>query len=65
MTPKPKMTTEIVTLSVKVKIEYDTAAARQYITRAIARDLRVGYSSNGDEGKSSAESIPGTARVEL
>jgi len=54
---------EIVTLSLSVRLEYETEAGREYLIRRLGEEVAIDMGGGGDVGFYSMKSVDGTARV--
>ena len=54
---------EIVTLSLSVRLEYETEAGREYLMRRLGKEVTIDMGGGGDVGLYSMKSVDGTARV--
>lgn len=58
-----KSKNEIVTLSLLVRLEYDTEAGREYLLQRLIKEVEIHMGGGGDVGLYSMRSVDGTARV--
>lgn len=63
--PKHTMNTknEIVTLSLSVRLKYETEAGREYLIQRLGEEVAIDMGGGGDVGFYSMKSVDGTARV--